>query len=129
MTIFWVCMHITHVCYMRNYHVLCNSKFRLCTNAFYICLVLHVLQLMERSHQHMLHDVSYNRSKSIKIVYIFGVIKLFYMIIISFAIMISNLFRSSCTIRVVQCYILFLMYRVCQKKERHFKYICKVANN
>ena len=20
-------------------------------------------------------------------------------------------------------------YRVCQKKERHFKYICKVANN
>ena len=23
------------------------------------------------------------------------------------------------------CYI----YRVCQKKERHFKYICKAANN
>ena len=111
MTIFWVCMHIAHVCYMGNYHVLCNSKFRLCTTAFYICLVLHVLQLMARS-QHMLHDVSYHRSKSIKIVYIFCVIKLFYMIIISFAIMISNLFRSSCTIRVVQCYNLVLMYNI-----------------
>ena len=40
MTIFWVCMHIAHVCYMRNYHVLCNSKIRLCTTAstFYILL-------------------------------------------------------------------------------------------
>ena len=25
--------------------------------------------------------------------------------------------------------ILLHIYRVCQKKERHFKYICKVANN
>ena len=25
--------------------------------------------------------------------------------------------------------LLFLIYRVCQKKERHFKYVCKVVNN
>ena len=24
---------------------------------------------------------------------------------------------------------IIIIYRVCQKKERHFKYICKVANN
>ena len=103
-TISCVCMHNAHVCYMRNYHVLCNSKF--------ICLVLHVLQLMERSHQHMLHDASYFRLKSIQLVYLYSFIKLVYMIIISFVNIIFNFLRFSCTIRVFQCYSLFLMYNI-----------------
>ena len=111
-TISCFCMHNAHVCYMINYHVLCNSKF--------ICLVLHVLQLMEGSHQHMLHNAFYFRSKSFLIVYLYGFIKLVYMIIISFVNIIFNFLRFSCTIRVFQRYSLFLMYNIIHYFCRHF---------